>query len=70
MIKRGKDDKSYHAVVASHIVAPDLQTLQEIDGNDLEQSNLLLSSRNALPYNVWRKINKTEEVESLQSVKK
>ena len=47
MIKRGKDEKSYHAVVALHIVAP--------DGGDLEWSNLLLGSRYAFPYNVWRK---------------
>lgn len=65
--KRKKRSENFHTAVAPHIVA--LDSLCETYGNGLGESNVFLGSKNTLPFNFCRELNRKGEIESFYSVR-
>ena len=66
-MKRWKDQKGFHALLAALKANLPLPEFRKIDENDLRKSHLHLRSVNVLSFKVWWASNKKWSVESHQS---
>ena len=66
---RRNNQSTFHVVAVPHLSFSSPLNSSKINENDIENSNLHLSSTNALSLNIWRELNKKWWVESIQSMR-